>query len=87
VDTVDHYYVMVGQLIDNALIGGVVIRLTMSDGTVVEGVPAEPGANPTDVAEELDDTGYARRFSIAGADVDLAEVRQAAIVRPSPRPR
>jgi hypothetical protein len=81
VDTIDHFHVMVGQVLDNALIGGVLVRLTLSDGGVVEGVPGQPAS---DIAgrDELDDSGYARRLSLAGTNVDLADVRQATIVYP-----
>jgi hypothetical protein len=80
-DTIDHYFVMVGQTLDNARIGGVLVRLTLSEGGVVEGVPVAPlsGVWP---AEEVDDTGYGRWISLGGTTVDLADVRQATIVHP-----
>jgi hypothetical protein len=81
-DTTDHFFVMVGQVLDSALIGGVLVRLTLSDGGVVEGVPGAP-ASEGPPGEELDDSGYARWIRLAGTSVDLADVRQATIVRPA----
>ena len=83
-DRIDHFVVMVGQILDNALIGGVRVRLTLSDGGVVEGVPILP-ASVVSAADEVDDTGYGRWISLAGTTVDLADVRQATIVYPSAR--
>jgi hypothetical protein len=83
-DTIDHFFVMVGQVLDSALIGGVVVRLTLSDGGVVEGVPGAP-ASDVPAGEELDDSGYMRWISLSGTSVDLADVRQATIVHPASR--
>jgi hypothetical protein len=79
-DTTDHFFVMVGQALDSAVIGGVLVRLTLSDGGVVEGVPGAPASAVP--GEELDDSGYVRWFVLDGTRVDLAEVRQATIFRP-----
>jgi hypothetical protein len=81
-DTVDHFFVMVGQILDNALIGGVVVRLTLSDGGVVEGVPGAPASDLWAV-DEIDDTGYRRWIRLEGRTVDLSDVRQATIVYPA----
>jgi hypothetical protein len=80
-DTIDHFFVMVGQLLDNAMIGGVVVRLRLSDGGLVEGVPRSPTSDAS-LGEELDDSGYARWIGLDGRTVDLTEVREATIVRP-----
>jgi len=72
---------MVGQLLDNALIGGVLVRLTLSDGGVVEGIPLQP-ASDVQRGDELDDSGYVRCIDLDGRTVDLAEVHEAAILRP-----
>jgi hypothetical protein len=82
VDNTDHYCVVIGQMLDNAFIGGLRVRLTMRNGAVVEGIPTRP-VTAAPGTEELDDTGYARHFSIAGVRVDLAEVRQAAVLHPA----
>ena len=82
-DTTDHFFVMLGQVLDSALIGGVLVRLTLSDGGVVEGVPGAPTSD-TSLGEELDDSGYARWIRLAGTRVDLADVRKATIVHPAP---
>jgi hypothetical protein len=82
VDLAEHYFVMVGQLIDGARIGGLAVILDMGDGDAIEGVPSRtsPTVSP---AEELNDTGYARRVDLAGGSIDLADVRRATIVHPA----
>jgi hypothetical protein len=72
---------MLGQTLDSALIGGVLVRLTLSDGAFVEGVPRAPASDPSP-HDELDDSGYVRWINLAGTTVDLADVRQATIVHP-----
>jgi hypothetical protein len=74
---------MVGQILDSAMIGSVLVRLTLGDGVVVEGIPSAP-ASDISGAEELDDSGYARCVSIAGIVIDLTDVRQVTIVHPAP---
>ena len=83
-DIADHYFVMVGQLLDNALIGGVLVRLTLRDGVVVQGVPHMPAAAAS--VQELDDTGYPRWVTLGGRTVDMTEVREATIVFPPALP-
>jgi hypothetical protein len=78
----EHFFVMVGQLLDSAMIGGLVVRLTLTNGRVVEGVPVTPAADRARV-DELDGTGYPRFIDLAGTDVDLAAVRQATVLSPS----
>jgi hypothetical protein len=81
VDSSDHFLVMVRQLVDDARIGGVPLIFGLSGGDVIEGIPSEP-ASAASPADELDDTGYARRVELAGVEVDLADVRRATIVHP-----
>jgi hypothetical protein len=80
-ERIEHFFVMLGELLDAARIGGVPVRLTLSDGRVIEGIPSAR-MDDASGAEELDDTGYARRIRLAGERVDLTEVCEAAIVRP-----
>jgi hypothetical protein len=77
----EHFFVMVGQLLDNAMIGGLEVRLTLTDGSVVEGVPVTPASDPAN-ADELDHTGYPHSIDLAGTRVELATVRQATISYP-----
>jgi hypothetical protein len=79
----DHYGVVIGQMLDSAFIGGLRVRLTMRNGTIVEGIPARPVTVPPGGLDELDDSGYARHVTLAGVHVDLAEVRQAAVMHPA----
>jgi hypothetical protein len=83
VDLTDHYCVVIGQLLDSAFIGGLRVRLTMRNGAIVEGIPRRPITVAPGAAEELDDSGYARHVDLAGVHVDLAEVRQAAVMHPA----
>jgi hypothetical protein len=81
-ERIEHFVVMLGQLLDGALIGGVHVRLTLSDGRVIDGVPLEPASDPA-ADDELDDTGVRRWVELSGVKVDLADVRQAVIVHPA----
>jgi hypothetical protein len=78
-----HFYVMLGQLLDGAWIGGVLVRLTLRDGSVVAGIPLAPASDPAR-GDELDDSGVARHIQLGSTIVDLADVRELAIVRPAP---
>jgi len=80
-DTVEHFFVMVGQLVDEAIIGGISLTVALAGGDVVEGVPTRP-ASPASGEDELDDTGYARRIQLAGVSIALADVRRATVVYP-----
>jgi hypothetical protein len=81
VETSDHFFAMVGQLIDSARIGSIAVILDVEGGDVIQGVPSEPASSVRPV-EELDDIGYARRVELAGVSVDLADVRRATVVHP-----
>ena len=80
-DTVEHFFVMVGQLWDSAYVGRLRVRLALSDGRVVECVPTMPASDLT-VSEELDDTGYVRWLDVDGTRIDLTEVQLVSVVRP-----
>jgi hypothetical protein len=83
-ERVEHFFVVLGQLLDGALLRGLFVRLTLSNGRVVEGTPSGPAS---DVAhdDEIDGSGVARHIDVSGLRVDLADVRQAAIVHPASR--
>ena len=81
-ERVEHLFVMLGQLLDGAVIGGVFVRLTLSDGSMVAGIPLAPASDAAR-DNELDDTGVVRWIELSSARVDLADVRQAAIVHPA----
>jgi hypothetical protein len=83
VDIVDHFFVMVGQLVDNAVIGDVPLIVRLTGGKEVEGIPTEP-ASDASPDQQLDDTGYARRIELAGTTFALSDVRRATIVHPAP---
>jgi hypothetical protein len=81
VERIEHFFVMVEQLLDSALIGGVRVRLKLSDGRVVEGVPVTPASDASQDGE-LGATRSPRRVDLAGTTVELAAVREASIVYP-----
>ena len=85
-DNTDHYCVVIGQMLDNAFIGNLRVRLTMRDGTIVDGIPKGPVTVAPGAADELDDTGYAQHVSLAGVHIDLAEVCQATVMHPGRAP-
>ena len=78
-DLSSHFYFAVGQLLDHASLGGLRVRLELSDGRVAEGVPGESGGGDE---RELDDTGYPRRVRVDGHVVALDRVRHASIFHP-----
>ena len=78
-DLTSHFYVTVGQLLDQAALGGFRIQLDLRGGGVADGVPTARGEGAGD---QLDDTGYARRFEFDGAMVSLASVTRAAVLHP-----
>jgi hypothetical protein len=80
-DVADHFFVMVGRLVDDAVIGRIGLVVSMADGDVIEGVPTEP-AGPAWGPEELDDTGYACRIELGGVTVALSDVRRVTVVYP-----
>ena len=81
VDVDNHFFAVVGHLVDEAHLGSLSWVLGLSGGDVVEGVPSEPASHPAN-GDELDDTGCARYIEVAGISVSLADVRRAMIVHP-----
>ena len=77
-DLSSHYFVTVGQLLDQAAVGRLRVRLELSGGEVAEGVPR--GSQPT--ADELDDTGYPRNERIDGQVIALETVRRVTVFHP-----
>lgn len=78
-DLRSHFYTSVGQLLDQAAIGRLDVRLELFDGNQIEGVPLR-SAHREDA--ELDETGYPRSIKVGGHVVVLERVRQAAILHP-----
>jgi hypothetical protein len=77
-DLSSHYFVTVGQLLDQAAVGRLRVRLELSGGEVAEGVPR--GSQPT--ADELEDTGYPRNERIDGRVIALEAVRRVTVFHP-----
>ena len=75
----EHFFIMVGRILDDARLGRLSVRLELADGRTIEGVPDDWASGGS---QELDDTGYDRRVAVAGAQLDLESVRQASIIHP-----
>jgi hypothetical protein len=82
-DRVSHFFLTVGRLCEYACTGKFVVRLRLSGGDEVVGVP-EP-LRETEGADELDTTGYADGVTIAGVAVALSDVVEASVARPDGR--
>jgi len=77
-DLVDHYLSTVGQILDQATVGGLRVCLELADGRVITGTP------PRDVPDEdrNPDTGSLRSLALDGVLVDLDDVRRATVRHP-----
>jgi hypothetical protein len=78
-DLSSHFYVTVGQLLDQAAVGRLRVRVELADGGVADGVPMAEGRTPDD---ELDDTGYPSHVQIDGKVVSLRSVVTAVVFHP-----
>jgi hypothetical protein len=76
-DLSSHFFTIVGQLLDQAAVGRLRVRLELSDGAVADGVPSGDFEG-----RELDDTGYQRCASIDGQAVALDRVRYLTVFHP-----
>ena len=83
-DLSSHFYATVGQVLDQAALGRLHVRLELSDGSVVIGVPSASEVHSDD---QLEDTGYPRRIRVEEHVVTLERVRQAAIFHPRSPPK
>jgi len=79
-DLSSHFYVTVGQLLDQAAVGRLRVRVELADGEVAEGVPLTEGGVSDD---ELDDTGYPSHVQIDGKVVSLEGVVSALVFHPN----
>jgi hypothetical protein len=74
------FFLSVGRLCADARVGGLSVRLTLSGGDEVVGVPQPPPE--TEGGAELDGTGYADSVSVDGVAVALSEVVEATVSHP-----
>jgi hypothetical protein len=79
-DLAEHYLVIVGQLVDQAAVGRLRVRLELADGSVAEGSP-----QPVEGAATLDETGYPALIELGDEVVPLEQVRRATIRHPEDR--
>jgi hypothetical protein len=78
-DRVAQFVISVAKLCSDASVGELTVRLTLSSGDQVVGVPEPPpDAQGTG---ELDDTGYRDAVTVDGRAVPLTEVIEASIQR------
>jgi hypothetical protein len=78
-DLHSHFYFTVGQLLDQAAVGRLRVRVELSDGEAAAGVPSRAEECPD---TELDDTGYPHLVRVGDHVVALEQVRRATIVHP-----
>jgi hypothetical protein len=81
-DRVAHFFVSVGRLCADARVGGLVVRLSLTSGEEVLGIPGPPPATEGD--DELDTTGYANVLTVDGVAVALSDVAGVSLARPEP---
>ena len=67
-----HFYVTIGQPLDQAAVGRLRVRLELADAGVVEGVPFGSGGIE---GPELDDSGYPRAMLVEGRVVAWPDTR------------
>jgi hypothetical protein len=82
-DVVDHFYVMAGKVWDDARVGEIRLRLLFTDGRTLEGVPSSVAAAIGVPSDALDESGYMRHVQLEDQLVDLVDVQEMTIVRPS----
>ena len=78
-DLHSHFYFAVGQLLDQAAVGRLRVRVELSDGGAAAGVPSRAEERSD---TELDDTGYPQLVRVGDHVVPLEHVRRATIVHP-----
>lgn len=80
-DEVRQFWIGVGGVLESAFLAHSTVRVLLSDGRTVEGVPDQPRA---DVApgDQLDETGMARTVDVAGTTLALQDVSEIVFIRP-----
>jgi len=76
-DLSSHFYVVVGQVLDQAAVGRLRVRLELSGGEAAEGVPSGDFEG-----RELDDTGYPRCARVDGQVIPLDRVSRVTVFHP-----
>ena len=66
------FLILVGDLCVGAGLAGLEVELETADGVLRSGVPAMSGARQGD--DEIDDTGYASSFRVAGDAMALESI-------------
>ncbi len=82
-DVTAQFFVMLGDICDDARLGHLPVRLTLADGTVIEGIPDSARQPSPGDAGPLDDTGVRTMVVIDGVRVALPEVSEVSVVRPT----
>ena len=80
-DRLRQFWIGVGGVLESASLAHSTVRLTLSDGRTLEGVPARcPAEVPP--RDQLAETGMPLTVSLAGATVEVQDVTEIVLVRP-----
>jgi hypothetical protein len=77
-DLSGHFCVTVGQLLDNAALGGFRVEVELRGGNVADGIPGACDG----VVDRLGETGSPQHFELDGVVLSLASVIHAAVLHP-----
>ena len=80
----EHYFVIVGELCENARLARLPVEVRTRDGRWVRGVPYTRPAGPSTSAEELDHTGFAHDLLVGTETVALSSIVEISVASPSP---
>ena len=78
-DRSGHFCVTVGQLLDQAALGGFRVEVELRGGDVADGIPGACQG----FGDRLGETGYPQHFELDGVVLSLASVIRAAVVHPA----
>lgn len=81
-DLRDHFYFLVGTACEHARTGKLPVAVITRDGRTLQGVPAPQDAGTASAAEEVDDSGFARRLEIDGDPVALDTIVELRVCLP-----
>ncbi len=80
-DELRQFWITVGEVLDDAALTRSTVRLSLSDGQTIEGIPDRPAAGAAP-RNELDETGLPPTVAVGGETVELKHVTEIVLVRP-----
>ena len=84
-DEVRQFWISVGDALESASLAHSTVRVCLSDGRTVEGVPdRSPAGVPCE--DQLDETGMPRTVGVDGSPFELLDVTEIVLVRPLQAP-